>query len=795
MSEDVVEYAQKKQQTFSPRELIFKYIRYLPWVIVCVALTLSLAYVKLRYAPVIMGVSGKMLVKKSGNPYSGGSDKFNDIFAMQQGGANNLNDEIEIIKSRSMAARVVRQLNMETQFFNKGKIKDPYPIHSREMPFTMEFTSMPDSTARFSLDVVLADENKFRLGKESKLYQFNQEIGLSFGTFRLKKKTAIPPKLTDNEFIIVHNTTEDVAAGLSGSIKVAQSTDFSSVLVVAYETENPKIGLDIVNQFMAEYQKATLEDKRQIAENTLTFIDDQLKSVKGDLGSVEHNLQNSRERLKVINPDVQSQLFFSQLSETEKQLVEQGVKLRVTDQLIGYINDKRNPYRTVLSTLGIEEPSFVQEVIEFNKLQLERETSLKTTTESNALIRNMDASIERLRADMLESLQHIRQAYVMVIEDLKRKSGETNQLIGRIPGKEKQLLEVTRQQKILEELYSYLLQKKLETAISSASTISNIKVLEPAMESGVISPNRKGTYTFFLLIGLIVPISIVVLTEYLNDKVKTRKDIERITNTPILGEIGHAQESAALMVTQNHRGYIAEQFRIVRSNMQYILPKKDNPVVMVTSSFSGEGKSFISTNLGAVLAISGKKTVILEFDIRKPKILEGLGLQERRGITNFIVSNISLKDIVYPVPGVENLYVIPCGPVPPNPAEMLLDEKVKILFDQLKEQFDIVIIDTAPVGLVSDALTLGKYADATAYIVRHNYTYKRQVQMIDELYEQKRLPHLSIIINDIKSQTGGYGYGYTGYGYGYGYGHGSNYYDAGATQKKSVWGKIKGLFS
>jgi capsular exopolysaccharide synthesis family protein len=260
-----------------------------------------------------------------------------------------------------------------------------------------------------------------------------------------------------------------------------------------------------------------------------------------------------------------------------------------------------------------------------------------------------------------------------------------------------------------------------------------------------------------------------------------------------LGEIGHAEEVGALVLTKNNRQFIAEQFRIIRSNLQYILPKVDKPVMMVTSSFSGEGKSFISTNLGAVLAISGKKTIILEFDIRKPKVMEGLGLNERKGITNFIVGRLSLNEIIYPVPGQDNLFVIPCGPVPPNPAEMLLDEKVGVLFAELKKQFDVIIIDTAPVGLVSDAITIGQHANASMYIVRDNYTYKKQVHLIDELYQAGKLPHMVIIINDIQVKNGGYS-GYYGYG-NYGYGYGSDYYDKQKVKEKGFLGKIKGLFN
>ncbi len=492
--------------------------------------------------------------------------------------------------------------------------------------------------------------------------------------------------------------------------------------------------------------------------------------------------------------------MFNELSESGKLITEQGVKLKVIDLLIRYITDKKNVYRLVPGTMGIEEPSLIQQITEFNQLQLQRETALQTTTPSNPMITTMETGIEKIRNDILENLGNVRNSYKVAISELSQKNLGANNEIKTIPGKEKQLLEVTRQQKILEELFSFLLQKKLETSISSASTISNIRVLEPAMASSIpVSPNRKGLYTVALLVGLGIPVAIILLKEYLNDKVKTRDDVERMTDAPVIGEISHAEEAGVLVVTRNSRQYIAEQFRIIRSNFQYILPKIEKPVMMVTSSFSGEGKSFISTNLGAVLAVSGKRTVVLEFDIRKPKIMEGLGLSERKGITNYIVGNLNVSEIIYPVPGHENLFVIPCGPVPPNPAEILLDEKLDQLFTDLKKQFDAIIIDTAPVGLVSDAITLGKHANACMYVVRYNYTFKKQVKLIDELYRSKKIPNMALIINDIdaKGHYGGY-YGYGAYGYGYGYGYGSGYFEQNGKierKTKSIARRVRDFFN
>jgi capsular exopolysaccharide synthesis family protein len=451
----------------------------------------------------------------------------------------------------------------------------------------------------------------------------------------------------------------------------------------------------------------------------------------------------------------------------------------------------------VASNLGLEEPSLLSQIQEFNNLQLQRETLLKTTTRANPMLVDIETAIEKLRINILQNMKNIRSAQQMAFNNLLQKNKTAGNEISQIPAKEKQLLDITRRQKILEELYSFLLQKKLETSISSASTISNVKVIEPAMPTGVlVKPNKSSIYMIALFMGLLIPGAIIVLMEYLNDKVKSRDDIERNTSSPILGEVGHSEEKTSLVVSRTSRKFIAEQFRIIRTNLQYVLPKQDKVVILVTSSTSGEGKSFISTNVGAVMALAGKRTAIIEFDIRKPKIMTSLNLPKKTGITNYIIGKSSLEELMVPVPGYENLFVIPCGPVPPNPSELLLDNRLEEMMTRLKEEFDILIIDTAPVGLVSDTIMLGKYADVSLYVVRHNYTFKKQLTLLNEIYTNKRLPRLSIIINDIKAQSA-YGryFGYGGYGYtGYGYGYGTEYFEETKTQG-GVMHKITQLFS
>lgn len=785
MPEEIIT-KQSVKATVSPRELIFKYIRYVPWLAISVAVMLVFAYLKLRYSTPIYNVSGRLLV--TNQTPGGGGEKFDDIFMMQR--SDKIYDEIEIIKSRSMAARVVRSLGLQKQVYSKGKIRTSI-IYPKDVPFNFEILSLADSTVGFNLLVTLLNNGEFTLNEQPKKYFFNQTVTLPSVTFRITNNNGNWQIFGSNEFVVSWQALENMAIGVSGGLAVGRVNDNTNVLNLSYQTENVKLGVDIINKYMEEYQQSRLEDKREIAAKTLEFIDDQLKAVFKELGGVESNLQNYREKHRVFNPEAQSGLVFDELSETNKMIAEHGISLKVAEYLSNYLSDEKNQFKIIPSMLGIQEPALLQQVTEFNRFQLERETSLKNTAPNNPRIVGLETGIEKLRKDMLETLNNVRQTHMLAMNELTRKNKEAEGLISSIPSKEKQMREVTRQQGILQELYSYLLQKKLETAIASASTISSIKVMEPALGGGMISPNRNSIYMIALFLGLALPAGIVFLIEYLNDKIKSKSEIQQLTQAPILGEIGHADEKSALVVTKNNRKFLAEQFRLVRSNLQYILPNVEKPVLLVTSSFSGEGKSFISTNLGAVIALSGKRTVILEFDIRKPKIMQGLGMTERRGLTNYIVGNIGLHELVQPVPDVENLFVIPCGPVPPNPAEMLLHERVDHLFSELKLQFDAIIIDSAPIGLVSDAITLGRYADGTIYIVRHNYTLKKQIQLIEDLYKNSKLPHLSIIINDINSRGsyGGY-YGYGGYGYGYGYGYSGNgsggYFENGTTQKKGM---------
>lgn len=796
MNQDYTNFSVQQKKvisTLSPREILFKYIQYVPWVILCVLVSLLFAFLRLRYQPNIYTVSGTLMVKDPN--VSGRTEKIEDMLLMPNQNKS-INDEIQVVKSMNIAKRVVRALGLEVQYYQEGKIRGTL-VKASDCPFNMRVLSLNDTAAEFRFPVFLVSERQFKLSENQKqALNFDQPFETLSGRFILSRVPNIPIKsLIGKEFTVTYTPTDKKAEEYTGSFTAEPSGESTNIMRVTFETENPRMGIEIVNQWMREYQRAGLEENKLSAANTLEFINEQVDTVNQELMQVERNLLGFRERNRVIDPQRQSEEYIVRLSDIDKEITRQGFQMQLTDNLIRYISDDRNPYRQVGSVLGIEEPTLAFQISEFNKLQVERETLLKTTTRSNPMVVNMEAAIEKLRVDIIQNLRNVRQAYQLTMNGLSTKNSQANREIAQIPGKERDLLEITRRQKILQELYSFLLEKRLETSIGAASTLSNVKFVEPAKASYMpIRPNRRGTYLTALFLGIAIPSLLIFLVmEYLNDKVRGRQDVVRMTDAPIIGEVSHSEEKIPLVVYQKSRKFIAEQFRIIRTNLQYILPQQDKSVILITSSTSGEGKSFISTNMGAVMALSGKKTAILEFDIRKPKIMSGLGMAKRPGMTNYLIGGIPFEELPVQVPNIDNLFVIPCGPVPPNPSELILDSRLDDLMARLKEEFDVLIIDTAPVGLVSDGVLLGRFADACLYVVRHEYTFKKQLQMLDEYYRQKRLPRMCIVLNDITVQAG-YGryYGYGGYGYGnYGYGYGSTYFD----DKKGSGGLFKKISS
>lgn len=785
-----------EQSSINLKEVFYKYLQFSWLFILMLAITLFLSWLYLRYKKPVYSVTSTLLIRNDNPNRSGGGNGAQDMFSdlsLFQANTNKQN-EILILSSRSMMERVVGTLNLQKTYEVEGNVKTT-SIYNDE-PFHLQTLTLVDSSATFSMQFHFTEDwSSFTLSENGQKILVGEDFDTPQGKFKVQLTQSFYRRLPYRTFTVTSMSPINAALRYSAGLEVKPANDQSNVLSLTYTHENSVLATAILNELMYQYNTAAIEDKNEMNRKILSFINDRLRLVEGQLDTVEGNLQAFRTKRDVINLEAQSEMYFGNASQLSTDIRKQEVQLQVVELLEDYLNNPSNRQSLVPSTLGIEDPTLNALTSAYNKLVVQRLSELQTgATVTNPVVLNLDKNIEDARLRMIQNLQNIKEVYRKSIASLKAQSGSIRSEISSIPERQRLNQERVRAQEIKQNLYLYLMQKREESEIAQASTISNSRIIDAAIPvATLVGPIPFRIYGIGFLVGFILPILIIYIKDLLNDKVTTRQDITKMTNAPLLAEIGHSEDEKVLLFPGNARGIVAEQLRILRSNLHFVLGEKyQNSTIMVTSSFSGEGKSFVSTNLGATLAISGKRTVILEFDLRKPKILYGLNLPKGHGLTNYLIGSASFEEIVQQVPAVDNLFVIPCGPVPPNPSEILLTPKIADLFRWLKENYDAVVIDTAPVGLVSDAFTLGQYADSVIYVVRQRYTYKKQISFIDDLYREKKLPRLGLLVNDVIAQgtRGYYGYG-SGYGYGYGYSYGYGYFEKnGHSNSKSLLKRI-----
>ena len=757
--------------SLSLKDLFYKYVRFLPLFLLSVAVALLIAFAYLRYTTKVYSSTGTMLIKDQKSAPS--SDKFESIISGNRS-QNNLQSEIEVLKSRPLMERVVNKLGLQVSYTAKGKIKGLNVY--KQAPFLLHIYELKNPSSAFSIQVKFSDKNRFKVNSESADFTFNQIFKNNAGVFALIKNGDTDAE-TGMEYTVDWRPARNVAAGLVGSIKVQPKTPGTSIVSINFQATNPQMAADIVNGLMVQYDSMTVEQNNYSSDQIIGFIDSRLHILTNELDTLQIVYNKFRRDNNLISVDKQVEGYLTKVTESDIEKEKIKFNRGQINEIERYLIDKQYQYHVTPTALTVEDVTLNALVEAYNKSQLERQQLINSNVPpSNPAVKTVEGQIEKLRLSLLENIKNLRESYVTAFTTISQRATVEESRLQTLPYKLRDLVEMERQINTKQALYTLLEGKKEEAAISRASTISNSRIIDMASVSNTpVKPNKKAIQILAILVGIGLPALVIFMGEVLNDKISTRFDIESITNAPIMGEIGHSYSEKVLIANKTSRSMVAEQFRIIRSNLQYVLNKTEKPVILVTSSFSGEGKSFVSTNIGAVIALASKKTIILEFDIRKPKVLSGLGMSKRAGISNFLVGKAELKDVIVPVAEHENLYVLPCGPIPPNPSELLLDAKVEEMFNWLRQNFDAIIVDTAPVGMVGDAMTLGKFADCTLYLVRQGHTFKKQVVLIDELYRTMKLPKVSIVINDVKVKPG---YGYYGYGrYGYGYGYGQKGFD------------------
>lgn len=734
------------------------------------ALSLLGAYLYLRYATPVYRSASALLVKGSGSgddePVN---DRFNQLFVLDH--SINIQSEIELIKSKPLMEQVVKKLGLNFQYYSKGKIDDVH--HYGDMPFRVDVLELQQPSQEFVLNLHFAPDGSFSLEGDTRRLVFGQPFQTPQGRFVVVK---LPNAGLGQAYRAEWWPTGKLAAELTNKLMVVPKGG-TGILNLMLEATHPQLAADVLNQLMREYQVATIEDKNETKRQTITFVNDRLQVVSRELDSLTSLLLAYQQEANLLDASGQSAAFLARIDAIDEQARAQDAQVAIARIIENYLQDSRNNFTVVPSSLGLADGTLNSLISAYNLAQLERKNLLDGRVPAgNARVQQMEKSIEQLRLNILEALRNLVSAIRTNTNRINREKNTVTAQARQLPVQEQELLELKRQLEMKQAVFKILMEKREESAISLAATISNIKVVEAAAPAPLpLRPEKGSAKLIALFIGLALPAAFIFIKELLNNKINSRTDLEKLTSAPVLAEIGHTYATELLVARSGNRSMVAEQFRTLRSNLQYVLAGKQGAVILVTSTSSGEGKSFVSANLGAVLAMAGKKNIVLELDIRKPNILQKMGMGRKPGLTNWLVGKVAMESLPVPVEGYDNLDVLPCGAVPPNPSELLLNPRMEELFQYLRSRYDAVVIDTAPVGIVSDALNLARFADTTLYITRQSHTLKKQIGLIEDFASQQKLPALSVVLNDVQHTAA---LGYYGYGkYGYAYTDGAGYFD------------------
>jgi capsular exopolysaccharide synthesis family protein len=742
------------------------------WFALCVTLGLVMAWLYLRYATPDYKINAKILVQ---DEQKGGNVPGAEVLQQLQVFSNksNVDNEVEILESRSLMEQVVRNLQLNVSYFLEGRFKTTEVF--RRLPFTVNWSAFNDSLRGVSYYIEPLSEKKFKISREDvfeKEVTWGDTLQLPEGILQVQRQPYYP--INKDRYIVKVVSVDAAVGSYQGKLNVAIPNKQVSVIDLTLVSAIPGKGEWILNELVNAYMRASVDAKNRIADSTIAFVDNRLALVSRELTGVERNIQEFKQANQLADLSEQAKLLISSTGDFTRQLTEQEVKLSVIISLEQYLTDEKNGKRMVPSSLVLQDPTFISLLQKYNNFQLERERLLISNTPANPVIQNIDIQLQNLRADIQSNLASFKAGVETTINELKGRSGQLDQKIQQVPAKERVFLDYSRQQAIKQELYLFLLKKREESAISKSANLAVARVIDTAKSDALpYMPKRTLIYLVGILLGVILPSAILYLKDLLNRRVTNKQDITGNTPVPVLAEVSHTKEHDDIVVRDNAVSPIAEQFRAMRTNLQFILSGAQEKVILLTSSMSGEGKSFVAMNLAATLALSGKKVVLMEMDLRKPKISEKLGLPNKYGFSTYAIGKTPIESLIQPSGVHDNFWVITSGPIPPNPAELLLLEHTKQLFVTLRKEFDYIVIDTAPVGLVTDAQLLGYLADATLFLVRQGYTFKQQLQLSKDLYMQNKLPRMNIVVNDVKAGKG-YGYSY-GYQYGYNYGYANNH--------------------
>lgn len=750
-----------KQATLG--DLLFKYLPYWPGIVFLILISLLGAWFYLRYSLPIYQTTATILIKDDKKTGSLDPLEAFDLF----GGKKSVENEVEILKSKTLMQEVVKNLHLYAPLTAKGRVvtSNAYEIS----PIIIEIKNV-DSLKKVSNIPFFFDEKQQTVVINNQTYPLNKFVSTQYGVLKFLPNTKYKSgylKGSNNEISLFFslNTIRKTANSVLNGLNISQSGKQSTVINIIYSTEVPQLGEDIINELLEVYNQAAILDKNVLAANTLKFVESRLEYVVKDLDSVESSLQSFKARNKIVDISTQGEIYLKTVAENDQKISEINMQLAMLEQIQAYVGTNGNLGGIVPSTMGVTDPVLTNLLVNLSELEVKYEQTKKIVPGNNPAIVSIVDAMDKLRPGILENIKSQRKNLIAAKENLSNTNDRFSSLLTNIPEKEKELLGISRQQSIKNNIYTFLLQKREETALSFASAVADSRIIDKAETSdNPVSPKRMFIYLGALLGALALGIGFIYIKDLLNRTVQSKDEIASQTSTPILGEVSFDRSKSPIVIGEGKRSLIAEQFRQLRTSLGYLGIDENNKRILITSSISGEGKSFIAINLGISLALMNKKVAILELDLRKPKLSEVFNINRSVGISNYLVGKKNLQEILKPT-GVENMVLLPSGPIPPNPSELISNGRLEILLQELEVDFDYIIIDSAPTNPVTDAFLISPMVAVTVYVVRHDYTPKEFLEKLELYRSESRLKNLSVVYN------GNRGVGIEKYGYGYGYGY------------------------
>ena len=791
----------QSEEQFNIQEILFRCLVHWPWFVFSVIVCIACAWGYLRLTTPVYNTSATVLIKddKKGS----GASMSSELERMGLDGfvssSNNVDNEIEVLRSKSLAREVVNHLGLFVTYKDEDEFpsRELYrtspvvvsltPQEADKLPHPMEVSMTLQPTGAMDVQITIG-EKEYRKQFEKLPAVFPTDEGtIAFFANNDTLSSFRPENVTKERHITAFiNRPFSVAKGYANSLSITPTSKMTSVVVISLKNSNTRRGKDFINKLLEMYNVNANNDKNEVAQKTAEFINERIGIISKELGSTEQDLENFKRSVGITDLSSEAQIALTGNAEYEKKRVENQTQINLVMDLQRYMQG--NEYEVLPSNIGLQDAASAGAIDRYNEMLVERKRLLRTSTENNPTIINLDTSIRAMRSNVQATLDATLKGLQITKEDLAREASRYSRRISDAPTQERQFVSIARQQEIKAGLYLMLLQKREENAITLAATANNAKIIDEALaDNNPVFPKKMMVYLAALLLGIGLPVGVIYLIGLTKFKIEGRVDVEKLTSLPVIGDIPLADEkSGSIAVFENQNNLMSETFRNVRTNLQFILENGKN-VILVTSTISGEGKSFVSSNLAISLSLLGKKVVIVGLDIRKPGLNKVFNLSRKeQGITQFLINPaVNLMDLVQRSDINKNLFILPGGAVPPNPTELLARDSLEKAIETLKANFDYVILDTAPVGMVTDTLLIGRTADLSVYVCRADYTRKAEFTLINELMENNKLPNLCIAINglDLQKKKYGYYYGYGKYGkyygygkrYGYGYGYGEKH--------------------